>query len=153
MVVVVLDGSQELSRRGRRVLSEIQGKPAVIVINKADLPARLGSIGHDGIQVRVSCRTGAGLDELRKAVSSLVLQGTVTARGSHAWAVNQRHQTALEQAKESLARVLGAVRAALSPEFVAVDLRIALDQLNIIIGATYTEDILERIFNDFCIGK
>ena len=153
MVLVVLDGSQELSPEDQRVLNEVQGKPALIVINKADLPERLGSIGHAGIQIRMSCRTGAGLDDLRQAISSLVLKGTVAARGSHAWAVNQRHQTALEQAKESLARVQAAVREGLSPEFAAVDLRIALDQLNIIIGATYTEDILERIFNEFCIGK
>jgi tRNA modification GTPase len=153
MVLVVLDGSHELAEEDQRVLNEIQGKPAVIVINKADLPRRLGSIEHAGLRVSVSCRTGAGLDELRAAVSSLVLQGTVAARGTHAWAVNQRHQTALEQAKESLARVQGSVQEGLSPEFPAVDLRIALDQLNIIIGVTYTEDILERIFNEFCIGK
>lgn len=153
MVLVVLDSSQELVEEDQRVLNEVQGKPAVIVMNKDDLPRKIGGIETAGVQVSVSCRTGTGLDELRKAVSSLVLQGTVAARGNHAWAVNQRHQTALEQAKESLTRVQEAVQEGLSPEFAAVDLRIALDQLNIIIGATYTEDILERIFNEFCIGK
>ena len=71
----------------------------------------------------------------------------------HAWAVNQRHKTALEQTKDSLEQALSSVQAGLSPEFIAVDLRDALDSLGLIIGATYTDDILERIFNDFCIGK
>ena len=82
----------------------------------------------------------------------MMTQGAVATR-DHAWAVNQRHRTALEQAKASLQKALESVTAGLSPEFIAVDLRGALDSLGLIIGATYTEDILERIFNDFCIGK
>ncbi len=153
LVLIVLDGAQEMTAEDRRVLDEVGPKPAVIVINKADLPRRFGTLEHPGRQVSVSCRTGAGLNELRDAVSTVVLSGTVTARSGHSWAVNQRHNNALQQAKESLMRVQTAVREGISPEFVAVDLRAALDQLGIIIGATYTEDILEKIFNEFCIGK
>jgi tRNA modification GTPase len=71
----------------------------------------------------------------------------------HAWAVNLRHKTALEQTRESLLKAYGSITSGLSPEFVALDLRDALDNLGRITGATYTEDILERIFNNFCIGK
>jgi len=67
--------------------------------------------------------------------------------------VNQRHKGALEQTKISLEKSLESINAGLSPEFIAVDLRDSLDSLGLIVGATYTEDILERIFNDFCIGK
>jgi tRNA modification GTPase len=67
--------------------------------------------------------------------------------------VNQRHRTALEQTKESLQKAFESITSGLSPEFISLDLRGALDSLGLIIGATYTEDILERIFNDFCIGK
>ena len=81
----------------------------------------------------------------------MVKKGTITSR-EHAWAVNQRHRTALELTKENLQRAVETNSSGLSPEFIAVDLRGALDSLGLIIGATYTEDILERIFNDFCIG-
>jgi tRNA modification GTPase len=67
--------------------------------------------------------------------------------------VNHRHRTALEQAKASLEKALISARARLSPELLAVDLRDAIDSIGLIIGATYTEDILERIFRDFCVGK
>jgi tRNA modification GTPase len=153
IVLVVLDGSRELTEEDRRVLDEVKNKIAILIINKADLPRKIEIAGLPATQVAVSCKTGLGMDELRNAVSSLVLKGIVTSQGTHAWAINLRHQVALEQARESLRKVLDSMHSGLSPEFIALDLRAALDSLGIIVGATYTEDILERIFNDFCIGK
>jgi len=152
IVLFVLDGSQPFTAEDRRVLDEIHGKHAIAVINKSDLPRRLEQLKEPEAQVAISCRTGYGLDDLKRALSDQVKQGTIGSRG-HVWAVNQRHKTALEQAKESLQRALESATGGLSQEFVALDLLAALDSLGMIIGATYTEDILERIFNDFCIGK
>ena len=152
IVLVVLDGSQPLMPEDRRVLDEVNVKNAIVVINKSDLPRKLEANGQPETRIAVSCRTGAGLEDLRRSIGDLVKKGTVASR-EHAWAVNQRHRTALEQTKESLQRALETITSGLSLEFIAVDLREALDSLGLIIGATYTEDILERIFNDFCIGK
>jgi tRNA modification GTPase len=152
IVLVVLDGSQQLTPEDRLVLDKVNGKNAIAVINKSDLPQKLESNEQPAAQVAVSCRTGAGLEDLRRAIGDMVKKGTIASR-EHTWAVNQRHRSALEQTKGSLQRALEAITSGLSPEFIAVDLRGALDSLGLIIGATYTEDILERIFNDFCIGK
>ena len=152
IVLVVLDGSQPLMPEDRRVLDEVNGKNTIAVINKSDLPGKIGASGLPVTKVAVSCRTGAGLGDLRQSLADTVRKGAFTSR-EHAWAVNQRHKAALEQAKESLQRSLETIRSGLSAEFIAVDLRGALDSLGLIIGATYTDDILERIFNDFCIGK
>jgi len=152
IVLVLLDGSEKLHDEDERVLKEVEGKNSIAVINKSDLPRKLEALDRPRMQVSLSCRTGDGLDSLKSAVSDMVKQGTVRAR-EHAWAVNQRHKGALEQTRISLEKSLESINAGLSPEFIAVDLRDALDSLGLIIGATYTEDILERIFNDFCIGK
>ncbi|HUI45465.1 MAG TPA: tRNA uridine-5-carboxymethylaminomethyl(34) synthesis GTPase MnmE [Nitrospirota bacterium] len=152
IVLLVLDGSTPLVDEDRRVLEEVTGKPAIVVINKADLPRALENIDHAGPQVCLSCRTGAGLDVLRRAISNTVKEGIACSR-EHSWAINQRHRTILEQTKESLKQSLDAARSGLSPEFIALDLRAALDSLGLIIGATYTDDILEKIFGEFCIGK
>lgn len=152
IVLLVLDGSRPLTAEDRRVMDEVHDKRVIAIINKSDLPRRLETIDRVPIQVTVSCRTGEGLDALKNIIWDQVMQGTVCAR-EHAWAVNQRHKTALEQAQESLTKALESIRSGLSPEFIALDLRGALDSLGLIIGATYTEDILERIFSDFCIGK
>ena len=152
IVLVVLDGSEKLKDEDQRVLKEVEGKSAIAVINKSDLPRKLEVLDRPRMQVSLSCRAGEGLDSLKRAVSDMVKQGTVRAR-EHAWSVNQRHKGALEQTMISLEKSLESINADLSPEFIAVDLRDALDSLGLIIGATYTEDILERIFNEFCIGK
>jgi len=152
IVLLVLDGATPLADEDRRVLEEITGKPTIAVINKADLPRALENIDHPGIQVCLSCRTGAGLDVLRRAISDKVKEGIAGSR-EHSWAINQRHRTILEETKKSLEQSLESTRSGLSPEFVALDLRAALDSLGLIIGATYTDDILEKIFSEFCIGK
>ncbi len=152
IVLVVLDGSQALTQEDGRVLEEVSGKSSIAIINKSDLPRKLERLDAPRLQVSLSCHTGDGLDSLKRVISGMVEQGTVGLR-EHAWAVNQRHKDALEQTSESLQRSLDAIRSNISPEFVAMDLRGALDSLGLIIGATCTEDILDRIFNDFCIGK
>ncbi|HSA78333.1 MAG TPA: tRNA uridine-5-carboxymethylaminomethyl(34) synthesis GTPase MnmE [Nitrospirota bacterium] len=152
IVLVLLDGSEKLQDEDQRVLKEVEGKNVIAAINKSDLPRKLEVLDRPRMQVSLSCHTGDGLDSLKSAVSDMVKQGTVRAR-EHAWAVNQRHKGALEQTKISLKKSLESINAGLSPEFIAVDLRDSLDSLGLIIGATYTEDILERIFNEFCIGK
>ncbi len=152
IVLFVLDGSQSFTAEDRRVMDELQGKHVIATINKSDLPRRLEKLKEPVAQVSVSCRTGEGLDDLKRALSDQVKQGTISSR-EHVWAVNQRHKTALEQTQDSLQKALESITSGLSPEFISLDLRGALDSLGLIIGATYTEDILERIFNDFCIGK
>jgi tRNA modification GTPase len=152
IVLFVLDGSQPLATDDRRVMDEIKGKHVIAIINKSDLPRKLEPLKISGAPVPVSCLTGEGLEDLKRAISDQVKQGTISSR-EHVWAVNQRHKTALEQSKESLQKALESITSGLSPEFISLDLRGALDSLGLIIGTTYTEDILERIFNDFCIGK
>jgi tRNA modification GTPase len=152
VVLLVLDGSQPLSSEDKRVLEEAQGKTAIVVLNKSDLVRKAEFPVWPQMVVEISCRTGAGLDSLRKSLVKLVRQGAVPPR-EHAWAVNTRHKTALEQAKASLEKALASISSGMSAEFIALDLRDALDSVGLIIGATHTEDILERIFRDFCIGK
>jgi tRNA modification GTPase len=152
LIIVVLDGSQSLMPEDKRVIEEIRGKNAIAVINKSDLPRQLGKLDWPAIQITISCRTKDCLDNLRTAIANMVQSGVVAPK-EHSWAVNQRHKTALEQTNASLEKVLASIQANLSPEFIALDLRDAMDHLGLIIGAIYTDDILERIFNDFCIGK
>lgn len=152
IVLVVLDGSAPATEDDRRVLEAARGKVTVAVINKCDQPRKLERLEWPETQVEVSCRTGDGLSELRRKVTGLLETGLLPPT-DHAWAVNDRHRQALEETGRSMARAQGSVQDGRSPEFIALDLRDALDHLGTIIGATHTEDILERIFRDFCIGK
>jgi tRNA modification GTPase len=152
IAITVLDGSVPLHDGDRRVLREVSGKKRIIVINKADLPRKIGQINDAAQKVEVSCESGVGLDALREMIAGMVTKdGTVAAE--HGWAVNERHRRELELTRAALERALETAGMGLSPELIALDLRDALDHLGMIIGATYTDDILERIFSDFCIGK
>jgi tRNA modification GTPase len=152
IVLVVLDSSEPLSDEDQQVLKGIADKKAVLVLNKADKSRKLEPLALPHQQVSLSCKTGEGLLSLKNAIAAMAKQGMVMPK-EHAWVVNQRHVFALNQAKASLDKALESASATQSPEFIAVDLRGALDSLGLIIGATYTDDILERIFNEFCIGK
>lgn len=151
LVLFVLDGSQALADEDRGLFQRIAARRTIAIINKSDLPRRLEHIVEPSKQVAVSCRTEAGLTDVKSAIVEMVRQGM--GAQEHSWAVNQRHKTALDQAKASAEKALASIKARLSPEFIAIDLRDSLDSLGTIIGATYTDDILERIFTDFCIGK
>ena len=101
--------------------------------------------------IRVSCASGAGREALEAAVEKLFLRDSGE-RDSLA-AINTRHRFALQQAQEALAAAREGLLAGVSPEFVDVDLRAALDSLGSITGRIDTEDILTRVFATFCLGK
>jgi tRNA modification GTPase len=100
----------------------------------------------------VSCLTGEGLERLKDAIKQLVWSGEVKAEMLEVM-INSRHQDALNRAREATQRTVAALRADQSLDLVALDLRIAVNAVGEIVGKTTTEDLLDMIFNQFCIGK
>jgi tRNA modification GTPase len=159
LLLIIVDGSLPLSEEDRLLLAQHRDKKRVVVINKCDLPSQvepsslsqLAPVEPSGV-VRISAKTGAGLDALRDIIRATVLRADFEP-GETAVITSLRHQAALLKAQEALGNAAGSVEARLSGEFVAMDLRAALDALGEITGAVSTDDILDRIFRDFCIGK
>lgn len=123
----------------------------ILVFNKSDLKGELPS-GGSPRGVLVSCLTGDGIEALVDAVVCRVRGGNVPMGESNA-AINARHQACLHRASTALDAAYDAMVAQLSPEFVAMELRLALDAVGEVTGHLDTEDILDRIFGTFCIGK
>jgi tRNA modification GTPase len=157
LVLAVLDGSEPLGDEDRRLLGLVRGRAAILVVNKSDLPPRLEPLQLKGLTeenrvVWTSATAGAGLEELRDAIRDAVLkQGFEPSEG--VLITHLRHRGALERAHASLEQVLLSVERRMAAEFVAVDLRAAVNAIGEIIGETTTDDILDRIFKEFCIGK
>ncbi len=154
LVLLVLDGSRppaddELAAL-ERARSEVEGGRTIVVRNKSDLPR-----GGDGLQVEpavidVSALTGEGIDDLRRELKTrLVGAGTL----EDPIITDARHASSLEDAKQSLSRAAGALRSGMSEELVLEDLREAMRRLGEITGEFTTEDLYDRIFSTFCIGK
>lgn len=137
-----------------------EAKAVVIVFNKQDaaletkgLPQQM-LIGQDSEKISVilaSAKSGQGLTELRQEIVQRVFLSEVSS-GSLLIA-NERHHRALTEAREEIQKTLQAIAESQPPEIIAFHLRTALTTLNDIIGVTYTDDILGRIFSKFCIGK
>jgi tRNA modification GTPase len=112
----------------------------------------LTRIARDIPLVRVSALTGQGVDELRDAIKDRVINTS----GGHTDALlapNLRHKVAIESASESFRRGAIAVKERMPWEIVAFELKSGLEALGDIIGETTSEEVLEKIFSDFCIGK
>lgn len=153
LILHVLDASQPLTSEDQRLLEELAGRPALVVKNKADLPEELKLEARPGQRaVSVSCVTGAGLESLKDAIRDAVWAGEVRADMVQAM-INSRHQDALRRAAEAIRRTLEGLAAELTLELVAMDLRIAVNAVGEIVGKTTTEDLLDSIFSQFCIGK
>ncbi len=149
LVLEVVDGSQAkggiLSRKERGNSCHLR------VLNKTDLGMHGDWDGESGA-VRISCCEGTGMKGLTDAIGEeFALR--VPGWGQEAVAVNARHQDCLRRADKALSESLGQLTGAVSPEFVAVDLRIALDAVGEVAGKVETEELLGEIFGRFCIGK
>jgi len=154
-VMVVLDGSVALAAEDIVCLQATAEKRSLIVINKCDLPAQLkldDLIGVAGSRHRISAsaKSGEGLDKVRAMLRELLI-GTETEAAMAL--TNVRHKAALSSAEQSLAEAVESLRLKVAPELVAINLHAAKEKLEEIIGVICDDDILERIFNKFCIGK
>jgi tRNA modification GTPase len=147
--LTVLDGSLELTTEDEIVLAAAKLKKHLIVVNKSDLPEQLKL--NSGIRtVRVSARTGEGLDLLRTTLRELLVDIDST---PEIVLTNLRHKASLERSRGSLEASADALSAGLSPELIAVDLQEAKEALEEVIGVVSSDTILEHIFSNFCIGK
>jgi tRNA modification GTPase len=160
LLLVLLDGSVPLEPEDRALVLPGRNKKVALIINKTDLPT---AIAPDDLQamrnavpgdatVWISAQTGAGLDDLRDTIRNLVLRPEFEP-GETAVVTALRHRTGLVKAIEALNKSVESIKGRLPSEFVALDLRGALDALGDITGATTTDDILDYVFSQFCIGK
>jgi tRNA modification GTPase len=158
LILHVLDASEPLTDADRRYLADFSEKKRILVRNKIDLPIRLElpSALHSALctphLVDVCCLTGQGIDQLKDALKQLVWSGEIKAEMLQVM-INSRHQDALSRARAAALRTLDALRAGQTLELVALDLRIAVNAVGEIVGKTATEDLLDTIFSQFCIGK
>jgi tRNA modification GTPase len=149
LVLLVLDGSEPLHDTDRELIEQSKSGNTIIVINKCDLTKKI-KMQSKG-PVRISAKKETGLDALKDKIVEMVAGGH-TPHGVDV-VTNIRHLDALERAQFSVNSFLEEVSNKTSPEFLALELRDALDAIGEILGITTPDDILNRIFDNFCIGK
>ncbi len=175
VVLLVFDGAEPLTGQDRQVSEElkimgfgggadttlqastVRSRPVVVVINKADRERRLEiekvhCMWPGAPFVVTSTLSGEGLPELEETVANLVLAGKIL-HSESVLVTSARHQEALRLAAEHLRASLVPLDRGLPLDFVSIDLRAAYDALGEITGETASDDLLDKIFSEFCIGK
>ena len=157
LLLLMFDASQPLNDADHELLHIAQSLKAILILNKVDLPVVTPAttlLAHCSKKrlVETVIPDGKGLDKLKATVCQELL-GEEFVVGESPIVTNARHQEALRRANEALHYVIESLENGMPPELVAVDLRISLDGLGDIVGKTTTEDILDRIFAQFCVGK
>jgi tRNA modification GTPase len=177
-VLHVLDASEPVSPADEAYFKEFAGKKRIVVRNKIDVLAARATRGDSGGAVLagraevgdfgpilgrdfgsemvpvvgVSCVTGEGVEALKEAIKGLVWSGDIRAEMLEVM-INSRHQEALGRARSATLRTVGVLRSEETLELAAGELRIAVNAVGEIVGKTSTEDLLDSIFSQFCLGK
>ena len=161
-ILHVLDASEPLTNEDENLFAEFAAKKRILIRNKIDLPVKLELPPEFRVTRHVSrvtspvvdvcCLSGQGIEPLKDAIKELAWSGEIKA-GMLQVMINSRHQDALNRARAATLQTLEALRADATLELVAMDLRIAANTVGEIVGKTATEDLLDSIFSQFCIGK
>ena len=157
LVLAVLDRGTDLDSDDRGLLKEIEGKKAIVVINKMDLVGKRSGKGWAGMKkswkkIFVSARDNLGISELEKEVTKSIRSDLSCGDGS-AFAISSRRASRLEEAAVLMETARGSYRRRYPPEFIAGDIRKALDLVLEVRGERYSDEILDDIFSRFCVGK
>jgi len=156
LILFIMDASLPMTDEDIQLAADLPDGLILSVINKCDLEQelKLDLLPADLIKrdvIKVSAATGEGLETLMGEMVTAIESNGATA-GS-AFTVNSRQRGCLMRAQESLGRALESAGSRESLEFLSLDLRDALDQLGEIVGEVITDDLLDVIFSEFCIGK
>ena len=156
LVLVVLDATQPLNEEEHRLLAAVEGRPALVALNKSDLlqPERTGappSVPADAVRpLRTSALTGEGIAALREKIVALATGGAAAEPGL---LTNMRQHRAIVTALAALADAERANAQKIPHEMLLLDLYRALWALDSLTGQTTPDDVLNLIFSTFCIGK
>jgi tRNA modification GTPase len=152
LVLVVMDASQPITKEDEELVSQVAGRAAIIVGNKADLGISGQWPVAGGQKVLTSAITGEGIAELRAEILRHI-GGEAGAQAEAGFLTNVRHQGLVKDSLAALDAAKNAVADKIPHEMLLLDLYNALRPLDAITGATTTDDILNLIFSTFCVGK
>jgi len=157
IILLLIDGSRPLNKEDREIFKEVKEKEVLIAINKIDLPQKVKreeifSFFPERKIVEISATRETNIDKLKEKLANFVLK-EATPSSSDLLIMNLRQKGTLKETRKSVKRALNVLKQGLSEELIAFDLREGINKLGEITGEVATDEILDRIFSRFCIGK
>ncbi|MCM8781272.1 MAG: tRNA uridine-5-carboxymethylaminomethyl(34) synthesis GTPase MnmE [Candidatus Omnitrophica bacterium] len=155
LIILVFDGSRRLNREDSLLIKRLQRKTKIVVINKIDLKQRIEKdkiIRRFQYVVETSAKNLKNIDLLENKIADLVYSGRIISSES-LLVGNRRHAEAIKKTQKFVAGAIDSLDNKLSLEFIAQDIKEALGYLDDILGGRFSEELLDKIFSEFCIGK
>ena len=159
LILYVVDASVPLDESDEEIISVIQDKKVVILLNKSDLDIVVSEdILKDKFKgmiskvIRTSAKENIGMDEFEKVIKEMFFSGEIKAN-NEVIITNMRHKEALMDAENSLQMVMRSLKDHMPEDFYSIDLMSAYESLGTIIGEEVGEDLINEIFSKFCMGK
>ena len=158
LILCVFDAARPLDENDREILKVIEGKQAILLLNKTDLAVTLQETKLQELTggrypvVSVSAKEQTGLSKLTEQIHNLFYQGEISVQ-DELYITNARQKHALLDAAEGLQRVQESISLGMPEDFYSIDLLAAYEALGTITGETVGEDLVNEIFSRFCMGK
>lgn len=156
LILFLLDSSRPIDEEDREIINKIKDKKAIYIINKSDLPNRIDMkevemfAGSSPI-IHTSINNNIGIEDIKTAIAKTVYKGDINL--GDVYVTNVRHNDLLRKAEESIQSAINTLNNGLPIDFASIDFRDAYMKLGEITGDTVEDDIIDRIFKDFCVGK
>jgi tRNA modification GTPase len=155
LILFVLDASRPLGEDDLFMENRLAGRKFILVLNKCDLAeaVELPKTLADHEAIRISCKSGAGIERLNLAIRAFFLSGQAVDSRDYVALSNARQRDVLEKCGDALLRFKADAAAGFNLELLAADLRDALQAVGEVTGETTPDEILDLIFQRFCVGK
>ncbi|MDN5303847.1 MAG: tRNA modification GTPase [Fusobacteriaceae bacterium] len=155
LVLFVVDSSTEVTKEDIEIYEKVKNKKVLGILNKTDLDKKIDISKFKDIDsfIEISAKEKIGIKDIEDSIYNLVISGHVENNSQKLVITNVRHKSALEKTKDSIKNIFETIDMGMPMDLIAIDLRVALDSLSEITGEISTEDLLDHVFSNFCVGK
>lgn len=156
LALIIVDGSQTLDDQDNMVIAKARGKNVVLVLNKMDLGQKLSEKELEGLGIRqfwVSAKSREGVEQFKKGLFDHISSTIAGKQGDGALVLNARHKQCLDNARQALSKALSSCVKEMPADFITIDLKDTVLSLGEITGELVSEEVINTIFEQFCVGK
>lgn len=153
LIILMLDASRELDDEDKAIIDKIKNRKYIVLLNKIDLDMKISQeiVSNLGNKINISAKTGKGIDDLKNMIKNLFFNGEINSESLII--SNTRHKQALYRSLENSETALSKVKANEYLDLISIYITAAMKALGEITGNELEEDLLNKIFSEFCVGK
>lgn len=155
LILFVIDSSRPLEDEDLKIHDSINADKVIGIINKIDMErkADISKLTKVTKWIEISAKENIGIDEMEDEIYNHIIDGNVEDSSQKITITNVRHKSALEKTKKYIENIFETIDLGLPMDLMAVDIKGALDSLSEVTGEISSEDLLDHIFSNFCVGK